>query len=256
MGIVIPVAINRPIAIVAFFLSVFLGAANAAEAAPPIPQLKERVTDQAGMLSESSRRQLEANLASYERQTGHQFALLTIESLDGHPIEDYSIKVVEAWKLGDKKRDDGLLLLIAKNDRKMRIEVGYGLEGALPDAIAAQVIRHQIEPAFRAGQFEQGIFSAFDVLMKRAAGEAVRVGPDREAHPEEGSGGISLLALLFGLGLLALGIFRPSLLGSIALGMLLGGSGRRGGMGGGGFGGRGFGGGGGGFGGGGASGGW
>lgn len=237
------------------FLALFL-ATEAAFAEPKIPQLTQRVMDQAGMLSAGSRQKLEAQLTAYEEQTGHQFVLLTIPSLEGLPIENYSLKVVESWKLGDKTRDDGLLLLIAKEDRKVRIEVGYGLEGAVPDATAAQVIRYKLEPAFKAGQFEQGIFAAFEVLMQKASGEAVQIGPKKGSGSEEGSGGISLFALLFGIGLLVLGMFRPSLLGGIALGMMMGGAGRRGGFGGGGFGGGGFGGGGGGFGGGGASGGW
>lgn len=234
---------------VVLFLALCI-ATESAFAEPKIPRLTKRVMDQAAMLSPGARQQLESQLTAYENQTGHQFVLLTVPSLEGLPIENYSLKVVEAWKLGDKKRDDGLLLLIAKQDRKMRIEVGYGLEGAVPDATAAQVIRYKLEPAFKAGQFEQGIFSAFEVLMQKASGEAVQIAPKNASHSEEGSGGVSLFALLFGLGLLALGMFRPSLLGGIALGMMMGG--RRGG----GFGGGGFGGGGGGFGGGGASGGW
>lgn len=237
-----------------FFLAV-LFSAEAALAEPKIPQLTQRVMDQAGMLSPGAKQELEARLTAYEKQTGHQFVLLTIQSLEGLPIENYSLKLVEAWKLGDKKRDDGLLLLIAKKERKMRIEVGYGLEGAVPDATAAQVIRYKLEPAFQAGQYEPGIFAAFEVLMQKASGEAVQIAPKNASGSQEGSGGISLFALLFGLGLIALGMFRPSLLGSIALGMMMGG--RRGGrFGGGGFGGGGFSGGGGGFGGGGASGGW
>jgi len=231
-----------------------------ASAEPAIPKLTQHVTDQAHVLSPDAAERLEQQLTDYERATGHQFALLTLASLDGTPIEDYSIRVAEAWRLGDAKRDDGLILIVAQADRKMRIEVGYGLEGAVPDALAARVIRHQLTPAFRQGNFDAGITQAFDTLMKAAKGEAVRVGPppDRE---KKGSRLTSLLPVLFWVGLLAisvLGGFGRRRRGGIFIGGF-GGGGFGGGSShrGGGFGGGGFsGGGGGGFGGGGASGSW
>lgn len=221
-----------------------------------IPKLTQRVTDQANLLSPEAARKLEQNLTEYERATGHQFALLTVNSLEGTPIEDYSIRVAEAWRLGDAKRDDGLMLIVAKADRKMRIEVGYGLEGAVPDALAARIIRHQLTPAFRQGNFEAGIVQAFDTLMKAAEGESVRVGPPPERDGERGPARLtSLLPVLFWIALLGIGVLSG--LGRRRRGgFFIGGFG--GGFGGGGFGGRGggFGGGGGGFGGGGASGDW
>lgn len=224
-------------------------------AQPPIPELTAHVMDQAGILSDSARTKLEQQLSAYEKQTGHQFALLTIASLEGVPIEDYSIRVAERWKLGDEKRDDGLILVIAKQEKKMRIEVGYGLEGAVPDAIAARVIRHQLRPQFREGNFDAGVLQAFDTLMKAAQGEAVRIGPPKQE--ERGSGGVSLVPIAFWILIMLLVFARGGggFLGGMMLGSMLGGRGGRGGGGGGGFGG-GFSGGGGGFGGGGASGGW
>ncbi len=223
-----------------------------------IPKLTQRVTDQAKLLSPEAARGLEQKLSDYEQATGHQFALLTLNSLEGAPIEDYSIRVAEAWRLGDAKRDDGLLLIIAKADRKMRIEVGYGLEGAVPDALAARIVRQQLTPAFRQGNFEAGIEQAFDTLMKAAQGESVRVGPPPERERDRGAARLtSLLPVLFWVALLGFGM-----LGGLGRrrrgGFFVGGFGGFGGGGGGGFGGGGggFGGGGGGFGGGGASGDW
>src|SRR5690606_12649040 len=106
-----------------------------------VPPLRGRVNDTAGLLSTEARSALEERLRAHEEATGQQFVLLTIPGLEGEPIENYSIAVVEKWKLGREKEDDGLLLLVSAGDRKMRIEVGYGLEGDIPDAIASRVTR-------------------------------------------------------------------------------------------------------------------
>ena len=229
-----------------------------------VPELKGHVTDQASLLSVSGREALEATLTSYERATGHQFAFLSMQSLDGAPIEDFSMRLAEKWKLGNEKRDDGLILIIAQQDRKVRIEVGYGLEGAVPDALAAKIIRHQLAPAFQKGDFEGGIDAAFSTLMKAAEGESVRVVPADERGQRKGS----LLKPLFWLfALLIIFLMNRGTgrgggggLGAFAAGAALGSLGGRryggGGFGGGGFGGGFGGGGGGGFGGGGSSGGW
>ena len=234
------------------------------QAALELPELQGHVNDRAQFLSAAAKGELEQKLIEYERETGHQLAFVSIPSLDGAPIEDFSIRLLEKWKLGDAKRDDGLLLVVAKAERAMRIEVGYGLEGAVTDALAAQVVRNELVPAFRTGDFEGGISRAFSLLMRAAEGESVRVGP---APEERSSGAVGrILPLIF----LAVVIFlvssgggggrggygrRGSMLGwGGAFGAASGG--RRGGFGSGGFGGGGFGGGGGGFGGGGASGNW
>jgi uncharacterized protein len=235
-----------------------------AQAEPALPPLKSRVTDQAQVLSEAGRTTLEQQLTQYEQATGHQFAFVSIASLEGDALEGFSLRLAEQWRLGDQKRDDGLILLVVKNERKVRIEVGYGLEGAVPDALAARIIRHQIVPAFRGGQYDQGILTAFATLMKAAEGEAVSVGPkERERGGQPGMSRVVFWAIWMAIALLIL-IARGrgggrhgagSALYPLA-GLGLGGLGRRGGFGGGGFGGGGFGGGGGGFGGGGSSGGW
>lgn len=252
----------------------FAGLSALSVLALEVPALKSRVTDRAGLLDPQAEQRLEQQLAQYEHKTGHQFAVLTVPSLEGDPIEDFSIRVVEQWKLGGEKADNGLLLLIAEQDRKMRIEVGYGLEGVIPDAVASRVIRDVLRPAFRSKQYDAGIEQAMTVLMQAGRGEKVAL-PEREAargpvaHPL--AAGLRWLCMLAFLGLLFFGRFmgfagRRRLGGAMILGGL-GGLGHRGGygsrggfggggFGGGGFGGGGFGGGGGGFGGGGASGSW
>ena len=225
-----------------------------------VPPLRGRVVDDADLLGPGAERTLTAKLRAYEEQTEHQYALLTIPSLEGDPIEDFGIRVVEAWQLGDAERDDGLLLIVASEERRLRIEVGYGLEGAIPDALASRVIREVIAPAFRRGDTEGGLVRAFDLLMKAGAGEAVKL-PGRG-----GGGGLVepgwqswLLFFAIVAGLHFLNRLAPSrrMRGGVPPIWIGGGRRHRGGGGfGGGFGGGGFGGGGGGFGGGGASGGW
>jgi uncharacterized protein len=215
-----------------------------------VPSLQGHVNDTAKLLDQAQEQRLEKWLTEYERGSGHQFALLTVPSLQGDPIEDFSIRVVEQWQLGSEQEDDGLLLLIVPQDRKMRIEVGYGLEGAIPDALAGRIIRNVLAPHFRKQQYERGIRGAFDVLMKAAGGEPVSL-PDRPRASSRESGGFSFLIMgaLMLLFMLGGGRRRFFLLGGLGG---FGGSRRGGGFGGGG----GFSGGGGGFGGGGASGSW
>ncbi|MCH2110991.1 MAG: TPM domain-containing protein [Polyangiaceae bacterium] len=214
------------------------------------------MTDQANLLAPRAKEHLERRLQRYAELTGHQFAFLSIPSLEGEDIEGYSIRVVEKWKLGDKKREDGLLLLVAAQEKKIRIEVGYGLEGAIPDAIAARIIREDITPQFREQRYQAGVFNAFENLMRAAEGEAISPSPPQKKKKKRGVG---LLGLI-GLSILISFFLRGGRGGGIGRGLVYGGLaglGGRGGFGGGGFGGGGgFSGGGGGFGGGGASGGW
>jgi uncharacterized protein len=146
--------------------------AKTAHAAPAFeaPALGGHVNDYAQVLSTVDARRLEARLTAFEATTGHQFALLTVRSLNGVPLEQYSIKVAEAWQLGSNKGDNGLIMVIATGDRNMRIEVGYGLEGAIPDAIAARVIRETLAPAFRRREFAAGIDAGFGQLIDAANG--------------------------------------------------------------------------------------
>ncbi|MFM2417698.1 MAG: hypothetical protein RL385_2421 [Pseudomonadota bacterium] len=220
-----------------------------------VPALSARVNDTAGILDASQQAILESKLKSHEEATGQQFVLLTVQSLAGDSLEDFSMRVVEAWKLGQKKEDNGLLMLVIPGDRKVRIEVGYGLEGAVPDAFASRIIRDVLGPAFRRGEFAEGVDKGFDLLMARARGEAV------EPPKPKGSGfdwGM-LVVILFWVVVFSLGM-RPRRRGFGGGFIHFGSGGGGGGFGGGGGGGSGggsFGGGGGGsFGGGGASGDW
>jgi uncharacterized protein len=139
--------------------------------ATTVPQLTGRVNDYAAMLSPATKQQLENVLAKLEQEDSTQLAVLTITSLEGAVLEEYSLKVAEAWRLGQKGRDNGALLLIAKNDRKLRIEVGYGLEGSLTDLTAGRIIRDIITPRFRDGNFDLGVSDGVAAMIAAVRGE-------------------------------------------------------------------------------------
>jgi uncharacterized protein len=126
-------------------------------AAPQFPPLTGRVIDQANILSPSTRTKLTDLLAEHERKTSNQVVVLTLASLQGYDIADYGVQLGRAWKLGQAGRDNGVILIVAPKERLVRIEVGYGLEGALPDARAAAIIHQEIIPRFRAGDMEGGV---------------------------------------------------------------------------------------------------
>ncbi len=274
-------------------LLVCLAASVQAQELQPVPRLHARVTDNAGLLSDARRDALEAQLASFERQKGAQVAVLTLASTAPEPIEAYSIRVVDAWRLGRAGVDDGVLFIIARDDRRMRIEVGRGLEGALPDARAKQIIADVVTPRFKAGDYPGGIEAGVGAILAVLSGEALpppRAADEvREGGTEEWlvlglvatiiGGGVlrALFGRLLGAGLAAgvVGVGAWMISGALLIALVCGvlafifvlamGAGGRGGIGGpwiggggGGFGSRGGGwsGGGGGFGGGGASGGW
>jgi len=130
-----------------------------------IPALTKRVTDLAGTLTPSEQQALEGKLAAWEEATGNQLVVLSVPSTKPEPIEAYSIRVAEAWKIGRKGNDNGVLFLIAKDDKKMRIEVGYGLEGSLTDAMARRVIAETVAPYFRQTQFAAGINAGVDQII-------------------------------------------------------------------------------------------
>jgi uncharacterized protein len=164
-------AIAPPRAILAavLFCALFVAPWSAADV--DIPPLKARVTDLTATLSDEQRNALEGKLAAFEEKKGSQLAVLLVPSTQPETIEQYSIRVVEQWKLGRKGVDDGVLLLIAKNDRKLRIEVGRGLEGALPDATAKRIIDEYLVPPFKQGDFNGGVNAAVDRIIKVIDGE-------------------------------------------------------------------------------------
>ena len=223
----------------------------ALQAAPAFPTLSGRVVDEAALMSRKQAHQLTQQLAAFEKRSGIQLVVVSVDSLDGETIEEYGYQLGRHWGIGQQGKNNGVLLLIAQDERKVRIEVGYGLEGALPDAIAANIIQTRILPAFKRGDMVAGVVAGSQSIMKALAGEYQPV----EQQKDETSGGPWLFILV--------------VIAMIVLHNLRGGGGgpggrRRaaymaGGFGAGSFGGRGgggFSGGGGSFGGGGASGGW
>ncbi|MDX1707405.1 MAG: TPM domain-containing protein [Desulfobacterales bacterium] len=190
-----------------------------------VPALKARVNDTAGMLSPTTRQQLEDVLARLEETDSTQIVVLTIPSLEGEVLEEFSIKVLDQWKIGQRGLDNGAMLLIARNDRKIRIEVGYGLEGSLTDLMAGRIIRNVIVPQFKAGQFDQGVINAVQAMIKVVRGEykaSDKLPNGGGQRPNGMSGGLAgLIAFLFFISLLgrlrrALGIAAGGILAPIA----------------------------------------
>ena len=223
----------------------------ALQAAPTFPALSGRVVDEAALMSRKQAHQLTQQLAAFEKRSGIQLVVVSVDSLDGETIEEYGYQLGRHWGIGQKGKNNGVLLLIAQDERKVRIEVGYGLEGALPDAIAANIIQTRILPAFKRGDMVAGVVAGSQSIMKALAGEYQPV-----EQPKSDSDGGPWLFILVVIAMIVLHNLRGGGGGP---------GGRRraaymaGGFGGGSFCGRaggGFSGGGGSFGGGGASGGW
>ena len=206
------------------------------------------VTDVAGVLSPEQKQALENKLVAIDDSSSNQIAVVIIPSLDGYPKEEYANKLLRDWGIGGKK-NNGILLLISVNDRQIRIEVGYGLEGAIPDVTALNIIDNDIKPAFKAGNYYEGIDQATDNIAKAAVGE-YKVAKAKKSK-SKGSGGLFLIILIIILAVLRNGrggggsnIGRSGfsdVATGMLLGSLLGGGGRGGGgwgdSGGGGFGG-------------------
>lgn len=182
----------------ALVLAVCVAASAAPVGALEVPYLSGRVVDEAGMLSAGAEQRLTDRLSALEQETGAQVAVLTVPSLEGDPIEDFSIRVVDTWKLGRKGVDDGVLVLVARDERRMRIEVGYGLEGAITDAQAGRVIDAVMAPRFREGDFDGGVEAAVEVLGSAIRGEGLPL-PERAERPAGTDPGGLVFFLLFGL---------------------------------------------------------
>jgi uncharacterized protein len=237
-----------------------------AQSLPPFPALTGPVVDDAHLLPANVFEQLSEKLAAYSQANGAQLVVVTLPTLNGYPIEDYGYQLGRHWGIGQKGKDNGVLLIVDSGERHIRIEVGYGLEGTLTDAQSSLIIRNVITPRFRKGDFAGGITAGTDAILSVLGGHPLAA-PQQQVRDRGGTGFLMFLILLF--------VFLPLLrtllgggrsgspgrmgggwLGWLLLGMLSGGGGGRGG---GGFGGGGFGGfsgGGGSFGGGGASGSW
>ncbi|MET0152354.1 MAG: YgcG family protein [Candidatus Binatia bacterium] len=185
----------------------------------PVPALSGRVTDLTATLDSSAQASLENRLRAFELKRGSQIAVLIVPTTEPETIEQYSMRVAEAWKLGRKGVDDGAILLVATKDRTMRIEVGYGLEGVLNDATCKRIISEIITPEFRRGNFATGIEAGIDQMIRVIEGEAL---PTPEPSATGGGGDVS--PLLFFLAFLALGAtsaLRP-LLGRVGAAVLVG----------------------------------
>jgi uncharacterized protein len=155
------------------FLSILLFSPFAATFSLAIPASPEaRVNDYAGMLSDDTRAAIEAYLADLESRTGIQIVVAAFPSLEGESLEDYSIRLAEKWKIGQKGKDNGVILVIFKQERKLRIEVGYGLEDKLPDASASYIIRNVIAPYFKAGDYDSGVKAGVQAIAKTVSGES------------------------------------------------------------------------------------
>ena len=169
------------------FLALVLCLVPLAAAQAPIPPLTARVTDATGTLTVEQKAALEKMLQTFEQRKGAQIAVLMVPTARPEAIEQYSIRVAEQWKIGRKNVDDGAILLIAKNDRELRIEVGYGLEGALPDATANRIIEEVIVPRFKQGDFYGGITAGVDRMIRVIDGEPL---PEPAAPRAGGRGDI------------------------------------------------------------------
>jgi len=262
--------------------TVFISAMGAQPlAAQTFPQLTGRVTDAANVIPADVEASLDSKLTEFETRTQRQFVVATVPSLEDRPIEDYGYQLGRHWGIGGEQNDDGVILLVAPNDRKVRIEVGYGLEPVLTDGYSTLIVQNTILPAFKAGDMPGGIIAGADAIIKQLElppEEAAQVAQAAQAQAAEGEEGFPVgvviwMAFLLFFFILPMirgrkrgGRYNGTVTGNVVGDIILweagkviargasGGGG--GGWGGGGFGGGGFSGGGGSFGGGGASGGW
>jgi uncharacterized protein len=197
----------------------FIGAAHAEVAVPPLTQ---RITDLTSTLDAGQIQTLETRLAEFEKNKGAQLAVLIVPTTQPETIEQFGIRVVEAWRLGRKNVDDGALLLVAKDDRALRIEVGYGLEGVLNDATANRIIDEIIVPRFKRGDFYAGIESGLAAMMQVVNGEPLPP-PQRRAAASGKYDIETLLFITFGLVVVVGGMLR-AMLGRFPAAVLMGGA--------------------------------
>jgi uncharacterized protein len=205
--------------LVALVLCLAFAVAQIAVAQVTVPPLSGRVVDQTATLNSDEIAKLDQILRDFEAKKGSQIAVLIVPTTQPEAIEQYSIRVAEAWKIGRKKIDDGAILVVAKNDRKLRIEVGYGLEGALTDVTANRIINEIITPKFRSGDFAGGISSGVDQIIRVVDGEPLPE-PQRPRPSSNLLNHVDPAFLIFG-GIILSGILRGvlgRLLGALAAG--------------------------------------
>jgi uncharacterized protein len=197
--------------------------------APP----RRWVTDGPGLLSPAVRDRLDRRLEAYEHGTGHQVLVWIGDSTGGEPIEDWTVRAFKAWQVGRKGLDDGLALFVFSRDRTLRIEVGYGLEGRMPDLVASRIIRETIVPRLKAGDPDGALSAGVDRILKVLGGDAGAAAPQAPARGQPLGPLAWIVIALLGLGLLGLAVTHPGLAVWMLFSLLSGG--RGGGGGGGGF---------------------
>ncbi|MGW6780041.1 TPM domain-containing protein [Brucella pseudogrignonensis] len=170
------------------FASFVAVGANAQEAAQPAQVLTGRVVDAAGIIDPAERQQLTQKLADFEAKSSDQVVVVTVPSLNGEDIESYSNRLFRAWALGQKQENNGILLVVAPNDRKVRIEVGYGLEGTMTDALSSVIINGTIIPEFRTGNYSNGIVQGVDGILSVLSGDAAELEARAKRNVQTSSG--------------------------------------------------------------------
>ena len=182
-----------------------------------VPKLSSRVTDLTGTLSIEQTSALENKLADFERKKGSQIAVLMLPTTQPEDIAEYGIKVADLWRLGRHDVDDGIILIIVKDDRKLRIEVGYGLEGVIPDAIAKRIIAETITPLFKNGDFAGGIDAGVNQIIQLVSGESLPAPTSKTPEPQ--NQGLFMVLMLGGL---AVGYILSLIVGRFLAGLLAG----------------------------------
>ncbi|NWG39402.1 MAG: YgcG family protein, partial [Hydrogenophilaceae bacterium] len=201
-----------------FTLLLSLCAIFPAYAQVAVPALTKRVTDLTGTLAPDTVSRLESTLAQFEQGKGSQIAVLLIPTTQPEDIAQFGIRVAEQWKIGRKGVEDGIILIVAKNDRKVRIEVGYGLEGVIPDAVAKRIIEEEIVPRFKQGDFSGGVEAGVTRMMRLIEGEPLS--PPQASQPAQGFNLDNLiLPFMFGI---AAGAFLGAIFGKGLGGFLAG----------------------------------
>jgi uncharacterized protein len=190
--------VTRTLLLAVLLLGAVAAATSAALPVPPPPAL--RVNDYANALSAADRERLEGKLVERERTSSNQIVVAVFKSLEGESLEDFSIRLAQAWRVGQKGLDNGVIFLVFLDDRRMRLEVGYGLEGVLTDAVSATILRTAVAPRFREGRVADGIAAGLDAIDQAIAGTYAKSGPG--AGSDEGVP-LAAIALLAGLGVAA-----------------------------------------------------
>lgn len=199
--------------LLAWVFACLLWAAPAFAQLLPVPELQQRVTDTTDTLDADTQARLTKALAGLEQRKGAQIAVLMVPTTGDEDIAQYAVRAFEQWKLGRAAVDDGILFLIAKDDRRLRIEVGYGLEGAVPDLLAGRIIREQVAPHFQQGDFAGGVEAGVKSLISLVDGEDLPPPPEGAGEDEDDDIVATLLALVF------LAVLMPPIISVLATGV-------------------------------------